>query len=225
MPTILKTSHFVQEATDHIVRHILVSLESTGSCVLCLAGGKTPMPIYEALSKASIDWAHIYITFGDERDVPSDDMENNYKMAHDSLLSKINIPLSNILRIETELGVVEAAINYEQKLITLKTKLGRDYLFDITLLGIGGDGHTASLFPGTAALNENKKLVVDNDVPQLGKKRITLTYPALNSSKEIIFLINDPSKKTILENIWNEENFPATKIKPAQGAVTWIVGE
>lgn len=222
---IIKTANFVQDASEHIIRLTKASLEAGGMCVMCLAGGRTPTPIYEALSKAQIDWSRVYIIFGDERNVPSGDLESNYKMVHDSLLSRINIPSTNVLRIETELGAVAAGENYHNKLVELKRNLDRDYLFDITLLGIGADGHTASLFSGTRVLGEMSKLAVDNNVPQLNKKRITLTYPALNSSKEIIFLVNDPTKKEILEKIWNGADFPATHIKPISNKVTWIVGE
>jgi 6-phosphogluconolactonase len=222
---IIETSNFTLESAEFISKKISTTLNSSDYCVIALAGGKTPIPVYAELAKMSISWEKIYFIFGDERIVPSTDPESNYKTAHDSLLNNIPISADHILRIETELGPQKAAESYEARLVELQTKLKRDYLIDVTLLGIGGDGHTASLFPGTAALGELERLVVANTVPQLKTERITLTFKALNDSREIIFLVHDPAKKEILEKIWAGEDFPAANIKPSNGNVTWVVGK
>jgi 6-phosphogluconolactonase len=224
MPDIIRTKSFARDATDLIGEKIRTSLGSSAACVICLAGGKTPISVYEKLAAMELEWDRIYITFGDERNVPPTNKESNYKAAYDSLLSKISIPEDHILRIEAELGPEQAAKRYEEKLYALKKELGRDHIFDIMLLGIGGDGHTASLFPGTEALKATDRLVIENKVPQMDTDRITLTYPAIGSSKDIIFLVNDPSKKEVLEKIWIGEEFPAAHISSTRGKTVWIVG-
>ena len=226
MSNIIRTSDFAAQSALYIVAGINKVLLSCKDCVVCLAGGNTPLPIYENLAlMKDLAWERVYIAFGDERNVPPSNDQSNYKSALDALLSKVPIPQSNIFRIEAENGLPNAAEDYGETLLGLKTSLGRDYIFDIMLLGIGNDGHTASLFPGTKALEVTDKLVSVNEVPQLNTERITLTYTAISEAKEIIFLVNDPSKNKIMEKIWNNEDLPATKVNQLGDRVTWIVGE
>lgn len=220
---IILTSNFPIESAAFIATKILDTLNSKKHCVIALAGGKTPIPVYAELAKMNIPWERIYFIFGDERNVPPTDTESNYKNVSESLFAHISIPDRNILRIQTEFGPEKAADSYNARLLELQESLDRDYLIDITLLGIGDDGHTASLFPGTKALEEKEKFVTANDVPALNTKRITLTFKALNDSREVVFLVNDLSKKEILKKIWTGENFPAGQVKPKNGNVTWVV--
>ena len=223
MKNIIYTQNFTREATQIIVEKIEKSLSTQDSCVLCLAGGQTPLSIYEELAKSDIDWSRVYFTQGDERNVSKDDPESNFKGAYDSLLSKINSSEDHTVRIKTELGFEQSAEAYEQDLKNLQAKLERDYLFDIVLLGIGHDGHTASLFPNSPALTITDKLVYANTVNHTHRERITLTYPALNSSKEIIILSNDPAKKGVIEQVMSGADFPITKVHQWGDKVTWIL--
>ena len=221
--SVIKTRAFASEGARYIAEAINSSIRTHGHCVLCLAGGKTPVSVYSELIKSNIPWQNVYIAFGDERNVLHTDQQSNYAMALESLLKHISP--AQIIRMQTELGLEQAARTYEQELLNLKTKLNRNALFDLVLLGIGSDGHTASLFPGTNALKETERLVVANNVPQLNTQRITLTYPAIHSSEKVILLVNDPAKTAIMQKIWAGGDFPATHARPHVGEAVWIVGD
>jgi len=157
VPNIIRTKEFTSKARSHILDAINSSLDLNSTIVICLSGGKTPSLVYNELSKDKIDWIKVYLTFGDERNVPQTDNNSNYKMVFDSFINKIEIPNENILRTKIELGIENAARDYGASLLALQKKLNRNYLFDIVLLGIGSDGHTASIFPNTNALHESEK--------------------------------------------------------------------
>ena len=162
-----------------------------------------------------------------------DHPNSNFRMAYETLLAHIAPPAANIHRIKAEIGAFRAAEAYEN---TLQTEFGISNpekekgalpVFDLILLGIGRDGHTASLFPGTKALDEKKRWVVANDVPVLGVRRITLTLPVINAAKYILFLVTGETKAEITSKILNPSTktaaFPAQRVKPRAGTVTWLL--
>jgi 6-phosphogluconolactonase len=206
------------------IRH---HINRNGRCTFVLSGGNTPKKLYDTLSKNykdTIDWSKVYIFWGDERCVPPTSVESNFKMTYEHLITKIPLPEKNYFRIEGELPPVEAAEKYEKILIDFfGNKLTPS--FDIMLLGIGKDGHTASLFPGTKVLNVRDKLVSEVFVKRLNSWRVTLTLPVINSSKNIIFIAEGTDKSEIVSDVINSknENLPATKIKPSDGKLLWLL--
>ena len=190
---------------------------------MSLCGGGTPRPVYEALVNEAIEWENLEITFSDERCVPPDHDDSNYKMAADALLSKVSIKENNIIRIKGELDPVESASQCEDEL--RKRSGGSIYVHDLLLLGMGEDGHTASLFPGTNALNESERWVVDNYIPDKDVNRVTFSYPLINASRKILVLATGEKKKKLVNDMINgDESFPISKISPDNGKVIWLLG-
>ena len=221
MNEVIKTDHFVSEAVSIIKSSIAGSNEAVFRMSLC--GGGTPRPVYEALVNEAIDWENLEITFSDERCVPPDHDDSNYKMAADALLSKVSIKESNIIRIKGELDPVESASQCEDQL--RKRSDGSIYMHDLLLLGMGEDGHTASLFPGTNALNESERWVVDNYIPDKDVNRVTFSYPLINASRKILVLATGEKKKKLVNDmIDGDEGFPISKISPDNGKVIWLLG-
>ena len=169
--------------------------------LVVLAGGSTPKALYRRLTEPpyrdGVPWQRTYFAFGDERCVPPDHAESNYRMARESLLDPLEIPDHRVLRMKGEQVPTEAAQRYEVRLGDLFLNRA-SRRFDLVLLGIGTDGHTASLFPGTAALDEQERWVVANEVPQLGAWRLTLTFKALNSARRVIFLATGEEKSKVV---------------------------
>jgi 6-phosphogluconolactonase len=200
-----------------------------GDFALCLSGGSTPRKLYETLSTpaiaSSFPWSRTHFFWGDERFVPRDHPDSNYRMTREALLSKVPVPENNIHAIPTEgLSPEQAAMTYE---LTLKRFHGADRLasdrplFDVTLLGIGRDGHTASLFPGQPALQETSRWAVAV-IGAKSEARITLTYPALNSSRDIAFLAAGEEKRQPLSRAWAGDcAMPAAMIRPI-GRLYWF---
>ena len=200
-----------------------------GTCAVCLSGGSTPRRLYEVLAVPPVvtrfPWDDVHWFWGDERFVPPDHADSNFRMVDEALLSVAPIPRENTHPVPTEgLSLTDAASSYEA---TLKNFYGEDSLhperplFDVTLLGLGGDGHTASLFPGTPALAEKERWVVGVDPP--GREpRITLTYPALESSRTIAFLVAGAGKREILSRALEADpQLPAARLHPV-GEVVWF---
>ena len=221
MNEVIKTDQFVSEAVSIIKATIAESNESVFRMSLC--GGGTPRPVYEALVNESIDWENLEITFSDERCVPPSHDDSNYKMAAEALLSKVSIKENNIIRIKGELDPVESASQCEDQL--RKRSNGSIYMHDLLLLGMGEDGHTASLFPGTSALNESERWVVDNYIPDKDVNRVTFSYPLINASRKILVLATGEKKKKLVNDMINgDESFPISKISPDNGKVIWLLG-
>ncbi|MDP6858319.1 MAG: 6-phosphogluconolactonase [Verrucomicrobiales bacterium] len=217
----IESSDFVGDAVDVIVSAL--SGESNRPHRISLCGGTTPEPVYRALAEANLDWSNIEITFGDERCVPPDHDDSNFRMASGSLLSKVPLNGENVLRMRGELDPVDAAIEYEN---SLRQRSGtKIYRHDLILLGMGEDGHIASLFPGTSAINENDRWVVSNHVPQKGESRITFTYPIINAARKILFLIKGQEKRSVVDRVLSgQSDLPVSLVDPDEGAVTWLLG-
>jgi len=222
---VIYPENFVGEATAFIAERILAKQAGGGVFRLSLCGGSTPAPIYGGLAAwPGIDWERVMLTFGDERPVPPDHAQSNYRMVEEALLDPSGIRPANVLRICGELPPAEAAERCETHLRKLAKLAGEPcFVHDLTLLGMGDDGHTASLFPGTAALEEKERWVIENHVPQLDTWRITFTYPLIAASREVLFLVNGANKHArAREVLAGDPEFPASAI--TAGKVWWMIG-
>ena len=206
-------------------KHIAVE----GRFTIALSGGSTPRRLYQVLASPPYDkgmaWDQWHIFWGDERCVPPDHEDSNYRMASEALLDQVRVPFAHVHRMRGEAVPEEAADEYETLLREVFQK--SEPQFDLILLGMGDDGHTASLFPGTAALQECSKLVMANWVPQLKGHRITFTLPLINSARVIVFLNTDGAKaeflRRVLEPKPSEALLPAAMVGPSNGAVHWFL--
>jgi len=223
-PQIIHSDNFLQDALAIIERDADAAIFERGEFRIALSGGNTPRPVYSALAQRKESWDGWIFTFGDERCVPPEHPDSNYRMAKESLFDHASISPDQILRIEAELEPAEAAARYEQ---TLHERAGNEpiYRHDLLLLGMGDDGHTASLFPGTDALQETSKLVTSNFVPKFNTHRITMTYPLLNAARHVCFLVSGKGKESLLAEIFAnpEAGYPCQDVQPETGNLTWIV--
>jgi 6-phosphogluconolactonase len=202
------------------------AIEDHGRFAVVLAGGSTPKATYEILARDyadRVDWSNVHVFFGDERGVPPDHEGSNYRMAREALLD--HVPAGSVHRMQGELPPDEAAEAYEQE---LRDFFGSNELprFDLILLGTGGDGHTASLFPETSALEVHDRWVVANPVLKLETTRITLTVPAINAARAVYFLVAGEGKAEpvaeILEGTPDPREYPASLIQP-RGGPDWML--
>jgi 6-phosphogluconolactonase len=215
-----------QSAAREFAARASEAIGERGRFAVVLAGGSTPRATYEILARDysdQIDWNDVHVFFGDERSVPPDDDDSNYKMARGSLLD--HVPIGSVHRMQGELPPDEAAAAYEQD---LRDFFGSDSLpaFDLILLGTGDDGHTASLFPETSALEVHNRWVVANPVLKLETTRITLTVPTINAARAVYFLVAGEGKAApvaeILEGNPDPREYPASLIQPEKGP-TWML--
>ena len=215
------------ESAERVVAAASRAAEEGRNFSIALSGGSTPKALFELLAseayRSRIDWPRVEVFFGDERTVPPDHKDSNYRMAREALLAKVPIPGHNVYRMAGERDPNTAAKEYGQM---LKEKFG-DGGIDLVLLGMGDDGHTASLFPETEALNETKHRCVANYVPKLNTWRLTLTAPFINRACEVLFLVTGASKAPrlheVLEGPPDPRRLPVQLIKPAGGRVIWLV--
>lgn len=219
-------------AAARIVKIIRATLDFNASFSLSLAGGSTPRPIYEQLGtiyKDDLDWSKIHLWFGDERSVPPDDEQSNYRMVKEALIDKVAIPDENVHRMRGELDPAEAATAYEAEIAEFFGD--GDTWFDMTLLGMGEDGHTASIFPGTEAVHETEKMVIAHHVEAKGNLwRLTLSFPALLKSENIMFLVSGAGKADPLNEVINgidaPDTYPSQVIARSNHEhVIWLVDE
>ena len=215
-----------RDAAHEFVREAQQTVQANGRFTVVLSGGSTPKNLYALLAQQEfatrIPWKQTFVFWGDERHVPPDHPESNYRMAYDAMLSKVPIPPSNIHRIHGEESPAEAADQYE--------KVIRDFLpFDWVFLGMGPDGHTASLFPGTKALRETQRMVVSNWVGKLNTYRITMTAPVFNSAAHVVCLITGEDKaaplKAVLEGPYEPDQLPVQLVNPVQGRLLWLIDQ
>jgi 6-phosphogluconolactonase len=207
------------------------SVQKRGRFCVALSGGSTPKGMYSLLASSStpIPWESIYFFWGDERHVPPTDPESNYRMAYEAMLSRVPVPPGNIFRIPSEEKDPElAARQYEQTLIKFfGLNSGEFPRFDLVLLGLGPDGHTASLFPGSAALKEANRLVVANWVEKFKTHRITLTLPVLNNAAAVEFLVTGQDKARVVHQVLegNGAELPSQMIHPRNGRLVWLLDQ
>jgi len=224
-----------QEATqalaEAMVEKINAAIAEHEECTLVLSGGNSPRELYNTLSGAvyadRVDWSRVYFFFGDERFVPDSSDEYNGKMAREALFEPLYIPISQIYYIDTKLSPEECAKDYARK---IKLHFGhRPIRFNIVLLGLGEDGHTASLFPNTSILKEEKALVAAIEVKKLHAWRISMTAPLINESEWISFLAFGEAKRKAFEAVTSAsgsaDEYPARLISPEDGELHWYVDE
>jgi 6-phosphogluconolactonase len=222
-----------RRASEKIVEAANTAAEKTGRFTLSLAGGSTPKTLYALLAaepfRSQIPWDKTYLFFGDERHVPPDHPDSNFRMASESLLSKLSLKPEQVNRIKCEYEDAEqAAREYEQTLRSFfKLSPGQLPRFDVLLIGMGDEGHALSLFPGTKALHDNGRLVMSNWIGKLYTERVTITAPVASNSALAIFMVTKPDKalalKGVLEGPYEPEQLPSQLIQPTNGKLLWLV--
>jgi len=226
---ILRTKNFVADAANFIVDLARKALAERNEFRIALSGGNTPRPVYTELARIARDlsWQRMLITFGDERCVPPDDEQSNYRMARETLFIPAAVPDKSIMRMRGEIGPQIAAQEYQGNVDLLAAQRGEQiYRHDLILLGLGDDGHTASLFPGTAALEERTRRVVANFVPKFNAWRLTFTFPLINQARMICFLVNAAKHADLIERVLQgDAKYPASRVNPGAGDVAWILGQ
>ena len=226
---IIRTKNFATDAVNFIVDLARKSLAERNEFRIALSGGNTPRPVYTELARTGRDlpWERILITFGDERCVPPDDEKSNYRMARETLFVPARLPDKSIMRMRGEIEPQIAAQEYQDHLDLLATQRGEQiYRHDLILLGLGDDGHIASLFPRTVGLEETARRVIANFVPQLNSWRLTFTFPLINQARQICFLVNATKQENLIDGVLKgDPKYPASRVNPGAGDITWILGQ
>jgi len=208
------------------------AVSARGRFTAALSGGKTPVALYTLLAKApfvsQIPWTRVHLFWGDERCVPPDHPDSNYRMTREFLLDHVPVPPANVHRMPGEMDPVEAAARYEEQLRNFFVPHGEGVpVFDFILLGLGEDGHTASLFPGTRAIRESALWVVGHHVDAQKGWRITITPPVINAARTVVFIAAGAGKaavvKEILEGPLRPDALPAQIVRPAEGTLLWML--
>lgn len=241
MPQKLKIVYYVEQdaaalarrAAQYFVEMADEAVEARGRARIAISGGSTPKATFSLLADRNqpwfnrMPWDKLDLFWVDERCVPPDDQESNYRMTREAMLEQVPMRPEQIHRMEGELDPEEAAARYESGLRNGFRLEGAEVpSFDLVQLGMGPDGHTASLFPHTAALHEMGRLVVANHVPQMNSWRITLTWPVINHARSVFFLIGGDKAailKDVLSGPKDVERLPSQLIRPASGILTLIL--
>ncbi|HEY1292986.1 MAG TPA: 6-phosphogluconolactonase [Chloroflexota bacterium] len=216
-------------AARQIVERAQAAIDARGVFSIALSGGSTPRELHHRLASAPlaqrVDWQRVHVFFGDERCVPPDDPQSNYHMAQETLLSRVPIPPAQVHRMRGELPPEEAAADYTGQLEAFFED--EPPRLDVIVLGMGDNGHTASLFPGLTAVHEQQRWVVAENVPEVGMWRITLTPVVLNLGHQVLFLVAGEAKasmlREVLEGAYAPDERPAQIVRPAPGEVIWLV--
>lgn len=221
-----------ESAAEEVIRAAKEAEEAHGRFTIALSGGSTPKNLYNLLAtnaRNALPWDRMFFFWGDERHVPPTHPESNYRMANEVMLSKVPVPAGNIFRMPAENpDAARVAEDYEKTLRQFFQLSATEVpQFDLILLGMGPDGHTASLFPGTTALQEKARLVVANWVEKLKTHRLTLTLPVLNGARRVAFLVSGMDKADVLKTVLEEnvpgEQYPAKLVNPISGKLIWFV--
>ena len=204
-------------AAEYLVARSGEAVAQKGLFTVALSGGSTPKILYELLVGRQVPWSKTHFFWSDERPVPPDHPDSNYRMAYEAMLSRVPVPESNVHRVHGENpDAAEAANEYEQTLLPL----------DLILLGLGTDGHTASIFPGSDVLHETKRLVVATWVEKLNTYRITMTLPLLNAGASVLFLVSGAEKAQIVKEVLEgPKQYPAQLVQPTHGQLLWMLDE
>lgn len=225
-----------EAAADLFVRAARSAIADRGRFSVALSGGSTPQRMYELLAEPprrdQLDWSKVLVFFGDERAVPPDHHDSNYRMAHESMLAKVPLAPEHVHRMKAERSdLAEAARDYQEALARAMgvSPGGPPPPLDLVLLGMGPDGHTASLFPHTQALGENVRWIAPNYVPRLNAHRMTMTAPLLNAARSIAFLTAGEEKAAplaeVLEGPRDPDRLPSQRIWPTRGELSWLIDE
>lgn len=223
--TVLRTENFAADAANLIRENALAAIQRSGVFRLALSGGNTPRDVYRQLAKLPVPWERVLFTFSDERSVPPDDKQSNFRMAEETLLRPAGVPSSSVLRMRGELLPADGAREYQEQLQDLAYQRGEDiYQHDLVLLGLGDDGHTASLFPGTSALAERNRLVAANYVPDLNSWRLTFTLPLIYAAAAVCFLVGANKDQHLLARVFaGDASLPAAQVDQNARQVTWLI--
>ena len=216
-------------AAKEFSRHARLAITRHDRFSVALAGGSTPRVLYSLLAgkeyASKLDWARIHIFWGDERCVAPNHEDSNYRMAFEVMLRHLPIPVKQIYRMEGEIEPKKSAKDYENQLQNFFA--GKPPRFDLILLGLGADGHTASLFPGTKALNETNRWVLANYVRKLSTWRLTMTASLINQAANVTFLVSGKGKPAALQRVlvgrYSPEEIPAQIIRPDHGQLRWLM--
>ena len=223
-----EAASLARAAAEHFVTLATAAIAARGQFVVALSGGSTPRTTYALLASdefaARVDWPRVRVFWGDERCVPPDHPDSNYRMAREALLDKVPIPAENVHRMRGELPPDQAAAAYQAE---LEAVLGAGGRFDLILLGMGANGHTASLFPGTAALHEQTRWAVAHYVDKLRAWRVTLTPVAINAAAHVISIVSGAGKAERLREVvtgpYQPDILPAQIVRPTDGRLLWLV--
>lgn len=212
-------------ARERFVELGRAAIEARGRFDVSLAGGTTPERFFRLLQRDDLDWTRVRIFFGDERCVPPEHAQSNYRMARESFLERVGVPEGNVERMRGEIEPARAAKEYE---LVLDARFGPHYpRFDLCLMGLGADGHSASLFPGTSALEERERTCVATWVEKLDAWRITLTFPVIEASACVLFVACGADKRDAFARVTVEtptsDTPPAGLVRPRDGTLEWIV--
>lgn len=219
-------------AAEVVVGAATDAVAQRGRFTIALSGGSTPKSLFNLLAtnaRTVLPWERMFFFWGDERHVPPTDPDSNYRMAEETMLSKVPVPPGNVFRMAAENPDAAAvAEDYEKTLRKFfALEPGQVPVFDLILLGMGPDGHTASLFPGTAGLQEKSRLVIANWVEKMKTSRLTFTLPVLNAARCVTFLVSGTDKaavlRTVLEGDVPAEQYPAKLVRPTDGKLIWLV--
>ena len=226
---VIRTRNFVADAAGFIIDLARNALAERNEFRVALSGGNTPRPVYTEVARIGRDlpWDKMLITFGDERCVPPDHEQSNYRMAREALFLPAGIADKSVMRMRGEIDPHIAAQEYQDHIDLLATQRGEQiYRHDLILLGLGDDGHTASLFPGTAALDETTRRITANFVPKFDTWRLTFTFPLINHGRHVCFLVNAAKHAELVESVLKgDSKYPAARIQPGTGSLTWILGQ
>jgi 6-phosphogluconolactonase len=231
-PDIEELNNFAAQKFVEIAAQTILQ---NASFTVALAGGSTPKSLYRLLSGAEfmnkLDWKKVFFFFGDERNVLPEDKESNFRMADENLFKPLEIAREQIFRWQTELKNAEEIAGVYETDVAEFFPLAENELprFDLILLGMGADGHTASLFPYTEALHETQRFAVANPVEKLQTTRLTLTFPAINNAANVMFLVSGAEKaealREVLQGEYQPDRFPSQKVKLNNGNLLWLVDE
>jgi 6-phosphogluconolactonase len=226
-------------AMDWLIEAIQEAIAARGVCSIALSGGSTPKRMYQLISETAqdaVDWSRVILVWGDERNVPHDHVDSNYKMVREAWLNRVDPAHASRMPRALPVPILpqspeRAASEYElqiRRAIDPKNELAKDFpSIDIVLLGLGDDAHTASLFPETEALEESKRLFVANYVPKFESYRLTLTAPMINSARNVAFLVCGVSKRPAVELVLHgprhPNEYPAQLIEPKHGRLLWFL--
>ncbi len=224
MTEVLITNDFFEIATEKFIEIANEAIAERGKFIVALAGGSTPKELYKLLANKNLAWEKVIFFFGDERNVPIDSVESNFKMANETLFLPLKINHNNIYRWQTEHETPKkVAEDYSEKINSIAPT------FDLILLGMGNDGHTASLFPYSIALGETDKAAVENWVEQQNSWRFTITFTTINNARNVIFLVKGEDKAKILHEVLEGEfrpkRLPSQLVKPENGKLLWLLDE
>jgi len=224
-------NHLARAAAEHFATLAAEAIAARGQFSVALAGGSTPRAAYALLAAEEVDWSRVHVFWGDERCVPPDHPDSNYRLAREALLDHVPPPASNVHRIRGEINPEQAAADYERTLRSFFARRPEEPTarFDLILLGMGEDGHTASLFPGMAALHEQTRWVVAHYVDKPRAWRVTLTPVVINAAAQVTFIVAGAGKtdrlRQVLAGPYQPDTLPSQIVRPTDGGLLWMTDE